>query len=184
MPAWKPAVYNDRNIASSVHVNIDFNIRRADQVQIDFNETKASLISAGSAMYLLYGTDLKGEVAQNTSVRALSSMGWFNCSKPVKAGLQNAELIVCSNEKSEVKLLMKNKAAIIGGDNFVGYADFKNLPLGEEACIIAVRYDGGNMLYAVQPVTLSKQAVITLNWKRGSREEIAKVYRKLSKDLS
>ncbi len=184
MPAWKPAVYNGKDIAASVHVNIDFNIRRANQVEIDFNEAKASLISAGAAMYVLCGADLKGNVVHNPAVETFGKTGWYNCSREIKAGRKNAELIVCADDKSEIKLLMKNRAAIIGGENCLGYADFKNLPLGEEAYIVAVRYEKGNMLYAVQQVTLSRQTVVSLNWKRGNREEIARVYRKLSQDIS
>jgi len=66
----------------------------------------------------------------------------------------------------------------------MGFADFNNLPLGEEAYIVAVRYDAGDMLYAVQPVTLSKQSVVTLKWMKGDKEAIAKVYRKLGKGIS
>lgn len=72
MPAWIPAVYNGKNIASSVHLNIDFNIRRADQVQVEFNENKASLVSAGKAVYLLYGTDLKRNAASDISAQAFT----------------------------------------------------------------------------------------------------------------
>ena len=183
MPAWKPAVYNDKNIASSVHVNIDFNIRRATQVQVDFNETKSSLVSAGNGVYVLYGTDLKGET-QGLTAQALGQTGWFNYGKPLNHGMHNAELIVCSNEKTEVKLLMKKSKAIIAGENCLGYTDFKNLPVGQEAYIVAVRYDNGNMLYAVQAVTLSKQSIVSLKWKKGDKEEIAKMYRRLGKSFS
>jgi hypothetical protein len=183
MPAWKPAAYNGKNIASSVHVNIDFNIRSADQVKVDFDDAKSSLISTGNDLYVLYGSDLVRQKS-GQSEQAINRVGWFNYSKPLDAGNKKAELIVCSNEKSEVKLLLKNKTIIIGAENCMGFADFQNLPLGQEAYIVAVRYDGGNMLYAVQPVTLSKQTVVTLQWKKGDKKEIAKVYRKLSKDLS
>ncbi len=183
MPVWKPAVYNGRNIATSVHVNIDFNIRSAEQVQIDFDEAKSSLISAGKELYVLYGSDLAGQKYDQRGL-ALSRMGWFNYSKPLDAGKDKAELIVCSDEKSEVKLLLKNKAAIVAAENCMGFADFNNLPLGEEAYIVAVRYDAGDMLYSVQPVTLSKQSVVTLKWMKGDKEAIAKVYRKLGKGIS
>jgi TonB family protein len=183
MPVWKPAVYNGKNIASSVHASINFNIRSADQVQVDFNESKSSLISAGNELYVLYGSDLKRQ-SPDVSGLPLGKTGWFNYSKPLDGGDQNAELIVCSNEKTEVKLLLKNKIAIIGGENCLGFADFKNLPLGEEAYIVAVRYENGNMLYSVQPVTFNKQSIITLKWKKGDKEEITRAYRKLSKDLS
>lgn len=184
MPAWKPAVYNGRNIASSVHVNVDFNIRSANQVQIDFNEEKASLISSGTGLYVLFGTDLKGGPAQSQGALTLGQTGWFNCSKPISPASQKAEVIVCANEKSEIRLVMKKGGAIAAGENCMGYADFKDLPLGQEAYIVAVRYDSGKMLYAVQPVMLNKQTVISLKWKRGDKGELAKVYRRLSKELS
>ena len=182
MPLWKPAVYKGKNIASSVHLNIDFNIRRADQVQVDFNDSKSSLISAGNDVYVLYGTDLKGE-PQGMSARALGRMGWFNYGKHLHKEGQTAEVIVCSNEKSEVKLLMKNGSTIIGGENCVGFTDFQNLPMGETAYIVAVRYDQGNMLYAVQPVKLTKQSVVSLKWKKGDKAEIAKTYKRLSQEI-
>lgn len=152
-------------------------------MKIDFDDAKSSLVSAGSDLYVLYGSDLVHPMA-NPAEQTLNTTGWFNYGKALDAGVQKAELIVCSNEKSEVKLLLKNKKAIIGAENCLGFADFNNLPLGQEAYIVAVRYDSGKMLCAVQPVTLSKQPVVTLQWKKGSKEEIAKVYRKLSKDIS
>ena len=130
----------------------------------------------------LYGTDLKGE-PQGMSARALGRMGWFNYGKHLHKEGQTAEVIVCSNEKSEVKLLMKNGSTIIGGENCVGFTDFQNLPMGETAYIVAVRYDQGNMLYAVQPVKLTKQSVVSLKWKKGDKAEIAKTYKRLSQEI-
>ena len=182
MPAWKPAVYQGKNIASSLHLTIDFNIRRTNQVKIDFNENKAAMVSEDNTLYLLYGSDLKGKAALEKAEPVLTQLGWYNFSKLLRRSNQKpAELIVCANEKSEIRLLMKNQHSILGGENDLGFADFKNLPLGEDAYVIGVKYEGGNLFYAIQPVTLSKQSILTLKWKKGSQQKLLEAYRNLDK---
>ena len=77
---------------------------------------------------------------------------------------------------------MKNQHTILGGENNLGFADFKNLPLGEDAYVIGVKYEGGNLFYAIQPVILSKQSILTLKWKKGSQQELLQAYRNLDKE--
>ena len=184
MPPWQPAAYHGKNIASTVHLSIDFNLRRTEQVAVEFAEDKASLVSEGNSFYLLYGSDLKRSPDDEKAGQALDRLGWYNLSKALALRYQTtAELIVCANEKSEIRLLMKKQHAILGGENNIGFADFKDLPLGESACVIGVKYEDGSMFYAIQPVTINKQSVVSLNWKKGSRQELLQVYHRLANEL-
>ncbi len=184
MPPWQPAVYHGKNIASTVHLSFDFNIRRAEQVAVEFAEDKAALVSEGSSIYLLYGSDLKRSPDNEKAGQTLDQLGWYNLSKALTPRRQpTAELIVCANEKSEIRLLMKKQHTILSGENNIGFADFKDLPLGESACVIGVKYEDGSMFYSIQPITINKQSVINLNWKKGSRQELLQVYHRLANEL-
>jgi TonB family protein len=180
MPDWKPATYAGKNIPSTIHVSIDFNIRRADQVHVEFNDAEVSVVNTPNSCYLSYGNNPVNLNPNNGCVRSFDKLGWINYGKPVQASTQKADLIVRDDSKSDVRVILKDKNSIITGEHFVGYSRFRNLPVNAEVYIVAVRTQGGNIFYAVQPLKLAKQNVISLDWKKGDEGMVQRVYKKLN----
>lgn len=175
MPGWQPATYGGAKVPSMEHVTVDFNIRRTDQLKVEFNESEVTLVDAAN-----YGAQVQQASLTSTSFGSFSKLGWFNCAKEVQLKGAKADLIVRADAKSEIMVVLKNRNMVISGENYDGYSRFKNLPLNAEVYIVALRSDSGNVYYAVQPIKLEKQNVVSLAWKKGGEEEIFKAYKKLS----
>jgi hypothetical protein len=177
MPDWKPATYGERNIPAVVHLNVDFNIRRADQVKVSFNDNQVSLVNSPGNTYLVYG-QTEG-TAKNASKQWFEKTGWYNCARVVKTSGALADVIIRSDAKTDVKLVLKNHNSIISGQDYVGYSRFKNLPVNTDVYIVAVHRDKGQLSYAVQPLKLEKQTVVSLDFKKGEEADVVKAYKKL-----
>ena len=180
MPGWIPATYGGKNIPAMVHVDIDFNIRRFDQVQVDFTETEASLVNTAGNCYMEYGSDSKNPNRKNGNSQSFDKLGWYNCSREVATTGAMADVVIAADSKSDVKLILKNRTAVTGGQNCVGYSRFKNLPVNAEVFVMAVRYDGKQIEYALQPLKLEKQNVVSLVWRKGDEAAVEKVYKRIA----
>ncbi len=168
MPRWKPATYGKKKISAQVKLNIDFNLRRKEQVLVD----------AGSMMPLTNVSDNSFQDAVYTE--SFDRLGWISCNRTVEVAATKADVVIGSNENSDVKIVFKNRNIIMNGENCVGYSRFKNLPVGAEVYVVAVRYEGETIFYSVQPLKLEKQTVVSLPWKKGTEEDVKRVFRSVS----
>ncbi|MDB5281730.1 MAG: energy transducer TonB [Bacteroidota bacterium] len=179
MPGWTAASYNGKNIPSMVHVDIDFNIRRLDQVKVEFSKTEASLVNSAGNSYVEYGTDAKSS-KKASAMQPMEKLGWLNCGRTIDTKGTLADVIVRADSKSDIKLVLKNRSSVSAGENCIGYSRFRNLPVNSEVYIMAVRYDEGKIEYALQPLKLQKQNVVSLAWKKGDEAAVQKAYKRLN----
>lgn len=93
--------------------------------------------------------------------------------------LARADIIVRSDANTDVKVVLINNNTVVSGKNFVGYTRFKNLPLNSEVMVLTMRNVNGEISYALQPLRLQKQNIITPTWKKGSVEELNRVFERL-----
>ena len=112
------------------------------------------------------------------SVNIALSRKLLNSSHEVSGN--KADVIISSNQNTDVKIIFKNRNTIVSGENCVGYCRFNNISVNEEVYVIGVRYEGGNIFYALQPLKLEKQSVVSLNWKKGNEKDVKKVFRSLT----
>jgi hypothetical protein len=169
MPAWEPASFNGTNVPTILHLDIDFNLHRADQVQIDFKENEITLLKPG--------TDLTENAAEKKDNRAsfLSShLGWLAIGRSIDVKGEKAEVIVPDDAGCNVKLVMQKQNIIAGGENCVGYTRFKSLQIGSKVFVVATKKEGSQTYYAIQPVKLKKQNIVALAWKKAEEPEIRK----------
>jgi len=107
-------------------------------------------------------------------------LGWIGCSRLASLAGEKADLVVRSDANTDVKIVLKDKTSIVGGENYVGYSRFKNLPVNADVYVVAVRCEKGELFYSVQPLKLEKQTVVSLNWKKGTQAEIERMFKGVS----
>jgi hypothetical protein len=174
MPRWKPASYGKKKISSQVKVSIDFNLRRKTQIVVAFNSDDVVPLITDKTR------NKQQEGAVMSSTCTTERMGWIACSRVTEQEGPRADVVVRSDAGTDVKLVYRNQMSIAGGANFVGYTRFSNLPIGAEVFVVAVRSQNGETFYAVEPMRLEKQTVVSLNWKKGDKAAIEQLYRGVS----
>jgi TonB family protein len=170
MPKWKPAAFGKKKISAQVKLNVDFNLRRKEQVVVAFNDDNILPLANNN------------EVVFDNAVysQSFGRLGWIGCHRILANTKLKADVVISSNQNSDVKIVLKNRNTIVGGENCLGYSRFKNLGVGEEVYVMAVRHEEGRVLYALEPITLTKQTVVSLVWKKSNEEEVKRVFRSIS----
>ncbi|HLP50555.1 MAG TPA: energy transducer TonB [Chitinophagales bacterium] len=171
MPKWKPATYGKRKVSAQVKLNVDFNLRRKDQVIVAFSDN--SIIPLVSDKSDVVFTD-------KVFTQRFDKLGWIACSRITNTQGTKADVIIQDDADCDVRLVVKNKNAIVRGNNCVGYSRFDDLAVDQQVYIVAVRYSQGQMFYAIQGVTLEKQTVVALNWIKGSEDEFEAAVRHMN----
>lgn len=180
MPKWTPAKHNGANIACSVRISMDFNIRRAEQVTITVHNDEVSYYynspSSVSENVASAGSKPSGDLYS----RSFSHLGWFNCARFVESKSEKADVVVRSDENTDIKLVLKGHNSIINGENYIGYTRFRNVPVGSQVSIVGVNYNQSILNSYTQQLKLLKQNVISPQWQKASEAGIRKAYRNLS----
>lgn len=171
MPKWKPATYGKRKVNSLVKLNVDFNLRRKKQVIVDFSENNVIAIVNDK-------TDSKN--GSRTCTRQFDKLGWIACNRVVENSGNQADVVIRDDADSDVRIVLKNKNTIVRGDNCVGYSRFDDLKVGQPVYVVAVRYNKGEMYYALHAVTLDKQTVLSLNWVKTTEDEFEEAVRNIN----
>lgn len=171
MPKWKPATYGKRKINSLVKLNVDFNLRRKKQVIVDFSDNNVLAIVNEK-------TDSKN--SSRTCSRQFDKLGWIACNRLVENNGSKADVIIRDDADSDVRIVLKDKNTIVRGDNCVGYSRFDDLKVGQPVYVVAVRYNKGEMYYALHAVTLDKQTVLSLNWIKTTEDEFEEAVRNMN----
>ena len=169
MPAWEPASFNGINVPTILHLDIDFNLHRADQVQIDFKENEITLVKPD--------TDLAANAEgakENRASFSSSQLGWLCLGRNIDIKSEKAEVIVPDDAGCNINLVMQKLNIIATGENCVGYTRFKSLPVGSNIYVVATKKKGVQTYYAIQLVKLKKQNIVALAWKKGDEMEIKK----------
>ncbi|MBS1613973.1 MAG: energy transducer TonB [Bacteroidetes bacterium] len=178
MPAWQPAQFNGKNIVSGMKLTIDFNLRRKEQVSVETNDNEVLFYNTvGKNKQRVF--NLRNAHLQQVYSRTFAKLGWINCDRSVYENLAKADIIVRSDANTDVKVVLINNNTVVSGKNFVGYTRFKNLPLNSEVMVLTMRNVNGEISYALQPLRLQKQNIITPTWKKGSVEELNRVFERL-----
>ncbi len=68
-------------------------------------------------------------------------LGWINCDRFVRSRkpMTKLKVKIKNSEKSDVKLVFKNRYSILRGQKINGIYDFGNVPKGEEIVLIAIK---------------------------------------------
>ena len=167
MPAWQPASYNGTNVSCVLHFEVDFNIRRTEQVQVGFNETEITILKEKDDM--TSATNDKNTISFNSD-----QLGWLCLGKYLSNNYERADVIVPDNANCLVRLLAKDRKLVASGENCMGYTRFKSMPVGARSYIVATKNENGELYYAVVPLQLRKQNIVTIPWKKGDETEIEK----------
>ena len=171
MPTWKPATYGKRKINALVKLNVDFNLRRKKQVIVDFSDNNVIAIVNDK-------TDSKN--GSRTCSRQFDKLGWIACNRLVETSGSKADVVIRDDADSDVRIVLKDKNTIVRGDNCVGYSRFDDLKTGQQVYVVAVRYNKGEMYYALHAVTLDKQTVLSLNWIKTTEDEFEEAVRNMN----
>lgn len=178
MPAWQPAQFNGKNIVSSMKLSIDFNLRRKEQISVDANESDVLFYNTtGKNKQRIF--NMRNAHLQEVHSRTFANLGWINCDKAIYENHPKADIVVRADASTDVKILLINNNTVVSGKNYMGYTRFKNLPLNTEVMVLTMRSVNGEISYALQPLRLQKQNVITPTWKKGSIEELNRVFERL-----
>lgn len=170
MPVWTAAQYNDRDIASSMKVTIDFNLRRSEQIKVDANESDLTFYTEKRNHEYAFG--LNNIPAEPVYERNFSSLGWIACDRPIDVA-KPADVIVQADGYTEVKAILKSTNTIVSGENCVGYTRFKNLPLNTDITLLSIRHINGETSYALLPLKTQKQNVISPVWIKADDDDLA-----------
>ena len=176
MPKWKPASYNGVNIPCVLHMDIDFNLHRADQVRVDFKENETTLLPPDA--HALSTTNNKNESNGQTSFTC-HHLGWLCVGKYAFIQIAKADVIVPDDAGCSIKLMMRNRNIIASGENCIGYTRFKSLPVGSNIYFVATKKEGAQSYYAIQALCLKKQNIVSLAWKKGDVPAIQKALRSI-----
>lgn len=171
MPKWKPATYGKRKINALVKLNVDFNLRRKKQVIVDFSDNNVLAIVNEK-------NDSKN--GSRTCSRQFDKLGWIACNRLVESNGSKADVVIRDDADSDVRIVLKNKNTIVRGDNCVGYSRFDDLKVGQPVYVVAVRYNKGEMYYALHAVTLDRQTVLSLNWVKTTEDEFEEAVRNMN----
>ncbi|MFN8287613.1 MAG: energy transducer TonB [Chitinophagales bacterium] len=169
MPHWQAARYKGRNIACSLKVSLDFNIRRSQQVLINVHNDEVSYYYNSSFNDAVQANG-EGEL-YNASFNRL---GWFNCARYLETKTEKADVVVRSDENADVKLVVAGRNSIIRGENFVGFTRFRNVPVGFDVKVLGVQYNNGIIKSFFQNLKLQKQNVISPDWVVAENKSIYK----------
>ncbi len=173
MPRWAPAKYNGRNIACSIRVSMDFNIRRTEQVLIKVHEDEVSYYynsffgNSADAGQASLGTEEQYS-------RSFNRLGWFSCARYLETKTEKADVVVRSDENSDVKLIINGRNSIIRGENFVGFTRFRNVPVGFDVKVVGFKYSNGVINSFLQNLKLQKQNVISPEWVNAESNSVYK----------
>jgi TonB family protein len=171
MPKWKPAIYGEKKVAARVKLNIDFNLRQKEQVIVNYSDENIIPVMNEESL------QLQQETAYSKS---FDKMGWINYSRFMHfEALPLADVVISSRANTDIKLIITGQNVIVPAGNYVGYCRFKSLPVGTNVFIVAVRNENGQPYYALQPVTLQKQTVLTPNWQKATNEQITAMLKSL-----
>lgn len=171
MPRWTPAKYNRRNIACSVRVSMDFNIRRTEQVLIKVHEDEVSYYYNSSFGNGTEGTQAYAGADELYS-RSFNRLGWFSCARYLETKTEKADVVVRSDENADVKLIINGRNSIIRGENFVGFTRFRNVPVGFDVKVVGFKYNNGIINSFLQNLKLQKQNVVSPEWVQEAKEAV------------
>lgn len=178
MPTWQPAQFNGKNIVCGMKLTIDFNLRRKEQISVNANDNDVLFYNtSGKNKQRVF--NMRNAHLQQIYSRTFAKLGWINCDRSVYENLAKADIIVRSDANTDVKVLLINNNTVVSGKNYIGYTRFKNLPLNSEVMVLTMRNVNGEISYALQPLRLQKQNIITPTWKKGSVEELNRVFERL-----
>jgi TonB family protein len=176
MPAWTAAQYNDRGIASSMKVTIDFNLRRSEQIKVDANESDLTFYTEKRNREYAFG--LNNIPAEPVYERSFTSLGWIACDRPIDVA-KPADVIVQADGYTEVRAILKSTNTIVNGENCLGYTRFKNLPLNTDITLLSIRRIDGQTSYALLPLKTQKQNVISPVWIKADEDDLAALFKGL-----
>lgn len=171
MPKWKPAAYGKRKVNAQVKLSVDFNLRSNEQVIVDFSD---------NSIVPLVNDRTDATFTSKVYSRKFDQMGWIACNRITTISATKADVVIQDDADSDVRIVIKNKNAIVRGNNCVGYTRFDDLGIGQQVYVVAVRHTKGEVYYALQPLTLEKQTVVSLNWIKGSEEDFEMAVRHLN----
>lgn len=177
MPAWQPAQFNDKNIVSSMKLTIDFNLRRKEQISVEANDKDVLFYNTTGKKQRVF--NMRNAHLQQVYSRTFANLGWINCDKTIYQNHPKADIVVRADASTDVKILLINNNTVVSGKNCIGYTRFKNLPLNTEVMVLTMRNVNGEISYSLQPLKLQKQNVITPTWKKGSIDELNRVFERL-----
>ncbi len=177
MPQWAPASYGGRNIPCSIHVWLDFDIRRTEQVVVKVEENDVTYFYHTAAPALAEGSTPKN--SGNYS-RSFSRLGWINCCRFLNADGVKADVIVRSDANSSIKLVMKGYNSIVKGESFVGYTRFRNIPVGTPVFVLGVQQQESGSQFSLDELKLEKQTIVTPVWKKTSETSYAEILARIN----
>lgn len=123
-----------------------------EEMMANFNENKYKIITTYSPQYA------------DNYIFAVNRFGWGNCDMFSRDAGPKEMLTVKSEhtKNTDVKLLILKRNSILPSSPFNNTYRFSGIPRGTQAVIIATHVKNKKASFAFQPVTIGKEAVVTL----------------------
>lgn len=123
-----------------------------EEMMANFNENKYKIITTYSPQYA------------DNYIFAVNRFGWGNCDMFSRDAGPKEMLTVKSEhtKNTDVKLLILKRNSILPSSPFNNMYRFSGIPRGTQAIIIATHVKNKKASFAFQPVTIGKEAVVTL----------------------
>ncbi len=112
-----------------------------------------------------------------------AQLGWINCDRFTDPQTPRTNLFVAldSTYDATVRIVFNDINGIINGNRFTGGFEFQNLPGGERATIVALRYNNGQTEIAIQEYLIDGSPIKELVFKPASKEELIKQFEQIGK---
>lgn len=180
MPRWIPAVNNRERVASIYRLPVKFVLPKIitamlkGKAQIHEKIIEDTEVSYNQDIDLTKYKYTPSEQDQ-TSIEEISYVSfkgslldWINCDRFMRSNLPlvNYNVPISSPEENvDIKLLFKNEKAILAGNKTdKGYL-FKNIPLGSEVIIVALKQEKEQYYLSLDDTKIEKARMPSLNYR-------------------
>ncbi len=173
MPKWKPGKINGETVRVKYTLPILFRITSStynEEYKESFEKTYSEKNISESKI---------SEIS--TYILSSSRLGWVNCDRFRTFPLTNLEVDIKSTSKTIMYLVFNRFQAIIYGQNNDGIFTFNNIPVNEDANILAIKNENNKIFLAIKKTKILKQKESNLTFKRVSIGELKRIIERLNK---
>lgn len=202
MPKWKPGVQRGNPVNVLYSLSVSFLIPEGElskeysnkAKQLDENlkafnyNVEAGFYSNNMELNQIEKKVRKGKLDEvsvsdiNRYVFSATRFGWLNCDRFYQSNVPLIDFFIPVDSKEEVMatVVFNRFKAIVRGSKQQGKIVYRNMPLGEEITIVAVKTDGSKIYLAVEKTVVANNSELVLDYKKVTmkllKKEMAKLY--------
>lgn len=204
MPKWKPGKQRGKSVNVSYTVSVPFLAKNDDLTpeeikrSIEFEEKlkdfkydiETNRYFTNRKIFNEFEKKVKSDSLQDSDIKevnryifSVTQLGWINCDRFYKNynPLVNFFIRNDNSSKTIVNVVFRRFKALIPGKKQSGKITFKNIPVGEDVTIVALKTVNNKIFLSVKETEVTKNGEIVLDFNQVTMELLQKEMEKLNK---